>query len=71
MKYIFTKRFFELPPIDQSAVVDSAIREIENNIGRHLNPDDDRKAEEQIERIRRKAVEYGITEGNGTSMLRV
>ena len=39
MKKIFTKRFFELSPID---------------------PEDDRKAERQIERIRKKAVAYGV-----------
>ena len=60
MKRIFTKRFFRLDPADQSAVVDSVIHDIEGCIGRHMNPNDDRKAEKQVERIRRKAVEYGV-----------
>lgn len=57
---IFTKGFFKLSSADQSAVVESAIRELEMCIGRHVNPADDRKVEKQIERIRQKAVEYGV-----------
>jgi hypothetical protein len=60
MRRIFTKRFFQLSGIDQCAVVTSVIQDIQSCIGRHLNPADDRKAEKQIERIRQKAVEYGV-----------
>jgi hypothetical protein len=60
MKRIFTKRFFDLSHADQSAVVDAVIQDIESCIGRHLNSADDRKAEKQIERIRRRAVEHGV-----------
>lgn len=58
--YIFTKRFFNLSPIDQCQVVDAAIRDLEAAIGRHLNPADDEKVKKQIERITAKAVEHGI-----------
>lgn len=60
MKRIFTKRFFDLTHADQSAVVDSIIRDIEGCIGRHCDPTDDRKAEKQIERIRQRAVEHRV-----------
>ena len=62
MKYIFTKCFFELSPIDQAALVDAAIREIEYVIGQGTDPDSDRKARRRIARIRRKALECGIWE---------
>lgn len=45
MPRIFTKNFFRLTPWDQAAVVDSVIRDLEGCIGRHLNPDDDRRVE--------------------------
>lgn len=57
---IFTKTFCRLSQSDQSAIVDAVIRDIEGCIGRHMNPEDDRKAEKQIERIRRRAVEHGV-----------
>jgi hypothetical protein len=60
MKKIFTKRFSNLTPADQSAVVAAAIRDLESCIGRHLNPEDDGKVEKQIDRIRQRAVEYGV-----------
>ena len=60
MKRIFTKNFFRLSRWDQSAVVESVIRDIKGCIGRHINPEDDRKAEQQIERIRKKAVAFGV-----------
>ena len=52
---IFTKDFFMLSAIDQAAVVDAAIRELET--GCFLNP---QKAKQQIKRIEKKAVEYGV-----------
>ena len=60
MKKIFTKNFFRLSHWDQSAIVDAAIRDIKSSIGRHCNTEDDRKAEKQIESIRKKAVAYGV-----------
>jgi hypothetical protein len=55
MKKLVTNRLFQLASDDQSAVVDSMIRDIESCVGRHMNPEDDRKAQKQIERIRRRA----------------
>jgi len=60
MSRIFTKSFFRLSPNDQAAVVDAEIRDLESCLGRHLNPDDDRKVENQIERVRQRAVEHGV-----------
>ena len=57
---IFTKAFFRLSPIDQATVVDAAIRDLEAAIGRHVDPADDRRAEQKIKRITKRAVEYGI-----------
>ena len=60
MKRIFTKNFLRPSRWDQAAVVHAAIQDIQSCIGRHLNPEDDRKAEKQIERIRKKAEKYGV-----------
>ena len=60
MARIFTKSFFELSHRDQVAVVDMAIRDLESCIGRHLNPDDDRRVERLIERIEKRAIEHGV-----------
>ncbi len=60
MRRIFTIRFFRLSSADQSAVVDSAIRDLTNCVGRNVDPADDRKVEKQIKRIQQKAVEYGV-----------
>ena len=58
--YIFTKTFFKLSLIDQAAVVTAAIDELQGCIGCHADPADDRKAEQKIERIKKKAIEFGI-----------
>lgn len=60
MTRIFTKRFFRLSPIDQTAVVSSIIRDLESTIGRHLDPGDDATVKKQVERIRKKAKAYGV-----------
>lgn len=57
---IFTKSFFRLSENDQGAFVDALIRDLESCAGRHLNPDDDRNVEKQIERIQRRAIEHGV-----------
>ncbi len=61
---IFTKRFFELNDNDQAALVQSIIRDLETCVGRHLNPADDRKAEQRIRRIRARAVQHGVFQGD-------
>ena len=60
VKRVFTKRFFQLDGCDQAAVLNSAIREREDCIGRHGNPGDDRKAERSIDYLRRRGTELGV-----------
>jgi hypothetical protein len=57
---IFTKRFFQLSDYDQAAIVSSIILDIEETIGRHLNPIHDRQAEQRVKCIRAKATLFGI-----------
>jgi hypothetical protein len=57
---IFTKRFFQLSEVDQAAVVSAVIRDIEDAIGRHLEPIHDRQAEQRVKRIRARANKHGI-----------
>lgn len=65
MKRIFTKSFFQLSDIDQAAVVLSVIDNLKSCIGRHVNPDDDKKAEQRIKRIWARAVQHGVVEDRG------
>ena len=58
--YIFTKRFLNLSLNDQRQVVDAAIHELEGCIGRLADPGDEPRVRRQIERIEKKAVEYGV-----------
>ena len=60
MTKTFTKSFFRLSDNDRVAVVDAVIRDLESCLGRHLNPDDDRKVKKHIEGIRRRAIEHGV-----------
>ena len=55
---------FELNDNDQAALVQSIIRDLETCVGRHLNPADDRKAEQRIRRIRARAVQHGVFQGD-------
>jgi hypothetical protein len=57
---IFTKEFFSLAQSDQRQVIDAALHDLEASIGRHVDHDGDRKAKQQIKRIKRKAVEAGV-----------
>ncbi len=57
---IFTKRFFQLNNSDQAAVVDAAIRDVENSIGLLVNPDDEPQVRRRIDRIRQRAIEHGV-----------
>jgi hypothetical protein len=67
MRRIFTTRFFHLTAQDQAAIVDSAIRDLESCIGRLANPGDDSKIRQQIKRIERKVVEYGVYEDDNVA----
>lgn len=58
MKKIFTKRFFQLTPADQAAVVDAEIHGLELAVG--ATPEDQAAINRMIERIERRAVLYGI-----------
>jgi len=57
---IFTQAFFRLPRSDQAAVVDSAIRDLNGAIGRHMDPRDDAITQRTIRRIEKKALEHGV-----------
>jgi hypothetical protein len=55
---IFTQRFLQLSPIDQAKVVDAAIRDLRDH--NFLNPEDQRKAEQQAKRMEKRARELGV-----------
>jgi len=59
---IFTNRFYKASFIGKILLVDIAIRELEATIGHHHDPADDEKVKKQIERIKKKAVEYGVVD---------
>ena len=44
MTRIFTKRFFRLTAADQATVVESVLRDIEQNCGRYTSPEDEKRA---------------------------
>lgn len=62
MRYLFTKSFFELSGIDQLAVIDSRLREIET--ANYIGERDRRRAQRSASYIRRRAVENGLMEAN-------
>ena len=57
---IFTKRFLELSSPDQRAVIASVMSDLESCIRRHRDPADNRKVEQQIKRIQKRAHQHGI-----------
>ena len=63
MKRIFTTRFFGLSTHDQAAVVEAALKDIEKNYGRYTTPEDEKRARQRAQRIRKKAVKCGILKG--------
>jgi hypothetical protein len=65
LRKIFTKRFFELSDSDQAAVVRSIIRDLEHCVGRHIAPAGDKRTDERINRIRARAVQHGVFQGDG------
>jgi hypothetical protein len=62
MKYIFTKRFFDLSVIDQSRSVDAVLREVDQC---WLSEQDQKRAERMQKRIIAKAVKYGVFASDG------
>jgi len=60
-RYIFTKRFFDLSPRDQVAVLDAALHDLEAAIGR-VRPVDRRPIRRAIRRIEKKAIQCGVYE---------
>ena len=60
MTRMFTKRFSRLSDSDQAALVDAVVRDLRGCVGRHVNPEDDRKVEQQIKRIEERAVQNGV-----------
>ena len=61
MTRIFTKRFFELSDIDQAAIIDAHIRELESLAGRLVHPRDEKRVKRQLRDLRRRAAEYGFS----------
>ena len=59
MKYIFTKKLFDLSEIDQAAVVDAAVRELDQC---WASKEDEGRATRARQRIERKAIKYGVLE---------
>jgi hypothetical protein len=57
MKYIFTKQFFRLSAIDQSGIVDAAMRDLDQC---WLSQEDEDRAKRKRQQIEKKAIKYGI-----------
>ena len=62
MRRIFVESFFQLSDSDQAAVVSLIIHDLKSCIGRHVNPEDDEKAEQRIKRIWARAVQHGVVQ---------
>lgn len=45
---------------DQAAIVEVVLLDIEKNYGRYITPEDEKRARQQAQRIRKKAIKYGI-----------
>jgi len=58
-KYIFTRRFFNLSPGDQVAVVDAALHDLESALGQ-VRPADRQSIRRTIRRIEQKTVQFGV-----------
>jgi hypothetical protein len=59
MKRILTEKFFNLPPVDQAAVVDASLRELDQP---WLSQEDEDRAKRRRQRIESKAIRYGVWE---------
>jgi hypothetical protein len=60
MTRIFTARFFRLSEIDQAAIVDAHVRELESLIGRLVDPEGERRVKRQLRDLRKRAAEHGF-----------
>jgi hypothetical protein len=58
-KCIFTTRFFRFSAYDQTAVIQAGLRDIVENYGRYVNPEDEKQAQQQAARIRRRQSSSG------------
>jgi hypothetical protein len=63
---IFTKRFFDLSPIDQFQIVEAALAECDEIIERGFSDDSISRSRAKRKRIEQKAIRYGIL-GDDTS----
>jgi hypothetical protein len=61
MKKLFTQTFFRLSSIDQGAIVDAVLRDIDGQCW--ASEQDRKKAERRRKAIIKKSVEYGILGG--------
>lgn len=59
MKRVFTKRFFDLSSIDQAAVVNAAIHDLQMTLGQVV-PAGRQSIRRAIRRVERKAIDYGV-----------
>lgn len=59
MNRIFTKRFFDLSSMDQAAVVNAAIHNLEMALGQAV-PAGRKSIRRTIRRIEKKAIDYGV-----------
>jgi hypothetical protein len=59
MRKIFTRAFCDLSTVDQAAVVNAAVLDLEMALGQ-VNPAGRRSIQRAIRRIERKATEYGV-----------
>jgi hypothetical protein len=64
MSKLFTKSCFALCTIDQGKVLDAALAEVES--AAYISKEDERKAHQKAQRIRRKASTYGLMVRNTT-----
>jgi hypothetical protein len=62
MSKLFTKSFFALSTVDQSKVLDATLAELES--ATYINEEDEKKAQQKAQRIRRKAIKYGLMDPN-------
>jgi hypothetical protein len=66
MERIFTKEFFQLSPYDQACIVEAVLQDIERHYGLYISPEDEKRARQQAECIRAKAIKYGILRGQAS-----
>ena len=67
MRKLFTKNFFNLSSTDQAKLVDAVLHELETAV--YISKADERRARRSAAYIRKKAVEFGIMEGEHQAIL--